>query len=194
MSMDSVIEEKRRLRRQCLEFRRSLSEEQRCELNEALLRRFLSLPEFHSAGGLLLYASMPEEPATLPIARLALEAGKRVAFPICLTESTSLAFYEVGAIQELSPGHYGILEPPSVRPANPAVFPMCIVPAAAFDREGHRIGLGKGYYDRFLADYQGFTVGLVYSGCLLPRVPRESHDMCVDAVITEQEIVRPSAR
>lgn len=63
---------------------------------------------------------------------------------------------------------------------------VCLVPGLAFDREGYRIGFGKGYYDRFLLNFSGLTVGMCYNKCIEDNLPRGYYDCPVDILITEK--------
>jgi 5-formyltetrahydrofolate cyclo-ligase len=87
----------------------------------------------------------------------------------------------------LVPGPYGILEPR--RDTREYVVPPddapVIVPGIAFSPAGHRIGYGKGYYDRFLAAHHGLKLGLAYEMQIVPSIPSDTHDVPVDLVITE---------
>jgi 5-formyltetrahydrofolate cyclo-ligase len=96
---------------------------------------------------------------------------------------------EIGALAELAPGPWGLLQPPEKE----AVwvddladgFDLVVVPGVAFDLRGHRIGHGGGFYDRVLYCTQAYKVGLVYGELLLEEIPNEPHDIPVDAVVTE---------
>ena len=68
-----------------------------------------------------------------------------------------------------------------------------LVPAVVFDKEGYRIGYGKGFYDRFLSNFTGVKVGLVYSNMILPKVPRGRFDKHVDIIISERGVVAVNA-
>lgn len=72
-----------------------------------------------------------------------------------------------------------------------AKFAMCfIVPGVAFDRSGHRLGRGRGYYDRLLSGVSAPKIALAFSFQLLPMLPYESHDIVMDVIVTEKEIIR----
>ena len=75
----------------------------------------------------------------------------------------------------------------------PSQQSICIVPAVVFDKEGYRIGYGKGFYDRFLSNFTGVKVGLVYSNMILPKVPRGRFDKHVDIIISERGVVAVNA-
>lgn len=135
---------------------------------------------------LLLYVPMEGEVGLLPLARMARERGIPIAFPKCDPKTGSMAFYTLNADARLSPGAYGIPEPPDDAPlCVPDERALCILPGLAFSEDGHRLGYGKGYYDRYLAHFNGVTVGAVCSKLLLPRIPTDAHDIPAQIVVTE---------
>jgi 5-formyltetrahydrofolate cyclo-ligase len=76
---------------------------------------------------------------------------------------------------------------------SPADLDVVVVPALALGRDGSRLGYGGGYYDAFLAETPAARVGVAFAACLVPSVPSEPHDARLDAVVTEDEVVRVSA-
>ena len=97
-------------------------------------------------------------------------------------------FYFIKSYDDLSPGKYGILEPVPERCEKAVDFlrGLCLVPGLSFDLQGYRLGFGKGYYDRFLSDFGGTTVGICYSKCTMGELPRGTFDRAVDIVLTEK--------
>ena len=69
---------------------------------------------------------------------------------------------------------------------------LVVVPGVSFDRRGHRLGYGRGYYDSLLKKVKGCTIGLAYDMQIVERVPDEPHDVAVDMVVTQSEIIRCS--
>ena len=111
-----------------------------------------------------------------------------MAFPISDPKTCTLSFRLVSSLSELSPGAYGIFEPTADAPfAENDFLTLCVVPAVSFDRFGFRLGYGKGFYDRFLADFHGKSVGLIDSRLLTDSLPRDEFDKSVDLIITERE-------
>ena len=110
--------------------------------------------------------------------------------PLCLPAVTDdgLVFRHWRQGDALNIGAFGLSEPAhSAEPLQPATL---IVPLAAFDRRGHRIGYGKGFYDRALASLpQALTIGLAFATQEIDQVPEEAHDHALDYVITEREII-----
>lgn len=99
-----------------------------------------------------------------------------------------MEFRLIRSLGSLSAGPFGILEPTESCPlARPGADSVCMVPGWCFDREGMRIGYGKGYYDRFLRTYAGRTVGLCYADCCCERLPHGPWDIPVQRVVTERD-------
>lgn len=150
-----------------------------------------TLQEYKDADTILLYFPTRSEPDLSYLAIAAWSDGKAVAFPISRTESNTLDFRTVSSLSELNAGAYGICEPSEI--CKPALFStktLCIVPALAVDREGYRLGYGKGYYDRFLADFVGRAVIAIHSSLICERLPRNSTDIPIHTIITETGAIR----
>src|SRR5690606_31495510 len=92
--------------------------------------------------------------------------------------------------QGLRVNRWGIAEPPPGEEVNPSIIDLVVVPAFGAGRNGHRIGHGFGYYDEFLGNVDAVKVALVYDACLVDHVPHEAHDVPMDVVVTENEVVR----
>ena len=91
------------------------------------------------------------------------------------------------APDDLAPGAFGIPEPQG-EAADPASIDLTLVPGAAFDKSGGRLGRGGGYYDRYLPLVRGLTVGLAFECQMLETVPREAHDIGIQRVVTESAV------
>ena len=97
-----------------------------------------------------------------------------------------MEFYSISSFDDLESGAYGIYEPKKeCLKITADENTVCIVPGLAFDKSGFRIGFGKGYYDRFLSEFKGESVGLCYDECFSDILIKDKFDMCVSAVITE---------
>ena len=196
MYIKDIRELKKSLRAQSRRFRERLEPERKSELDRKIGARFASLKEYAGASVVYTYVSKPLEVDTLRLIEAAFADGKRVAVPRCLPETLKLEFYEIASAADLMPGCYGVLEPApeKCRPARESAGALCIVPGLSFDSQGYRLGYGKGYYDRFLADFSGVTVGLCYSGCTRWDLPHGYYDRPVDILVTEKYIRRMPAR
>ena len=166
--------------------RASITPEQRKAWDTAIVERIAASEVFQNASAVLLYAPVGSEINLLPLARIARERGKRIAFPRCDVETNTMQFFYLEPNVRLSLGAYQIPEPPADAPlCEPDETALCILPALTFDLSGARLGYGKGYYDRFLATFPGVSVGAVYTTLLVRRVPTEPHDLPVSMLFTE---------
>ncbi|MBR5559232.1 MAG: 5-formyltetrahydrofolate cyclo-ligase [Oscillospiraceae bacterium] len=181
-------EEKQALRRLLKEQRAALSAEHTCQWDNAIAQNVINSQWFAKADTLFAYISVGREVDTASIIAAAHQLNKQVAVPRC-GEKGSMSFYIIDGLDDLTDGKYGIPEPADhCLPAAATSHSLCLVPALAFDQNGFRIGYGGGYYDRFLAEFPGKSLGLVRSAFLLERIPAERHDLPVDGVVTEQFI------
>lgn len=140
----------------------------------------------------LVYVSRGNEVGTLEVIKTALAAGKRVAVPRVNERRKSLSFYEIRSLDELQPGFKGILEPTGGRmPLGTKDFigSVCLVPGLVFDSDGHRIGYGGGYYDRFLPFYPGDKIALARGSQVSSNpLPVDDNDVPVDFIVTESGV------
>jgi len=112
------------------------------------------------------------------------DLGKALYLPK-LTDEFSFKAIKYG---ELSSNQYGIPEPSGEEATS---LDLILVPGVAFDRQGNRIGMGKGYYDRFLAKQKNvLKIGLAFSEQILASIPKEPYDEIVDLIITDEEVIR----
>lgn len=192
--MYEIRTEKNRLRKKYKELRESLAVSEKAKLDERICNRFMSLVSYRFADTLLLYAPIKGEIDIRPIAMAALSAGKRVAFPRCIPESSKMQFHFVNSLDELAPASYGIPEPSSDAPVfdknnkHSRESCICLIPALIYDKRGYRVGYGKGYYDRYLADFNGTKVGIIYNSCVIDTLPHGRYDLKVDFTVSERGV------
>lgn len=170
-----------------------LSGEERERAGERIARAVWSLPELAAARTLLLYSAVPGEVPTDKIAAEAWSRGLTVLYPRCV-DDFEMTLHQTAAAADLrAAGRYGILEPDESCPmvAREDVD-VVLVPGLAWDAEGNRLGRGRGYFDRLLGDrvWRGFRCGLFFAVQELPRVPSDRFDVRLDAVVTEERLVR----
>lgn len=157
------------------------------EKSAALESRFLSSPEFISARSLLVYVSLPNEPETRGIIKRALELKKSVYAP--KVEGDDICVCRLHGLSGLSPGRFGISEPPGEAKCELREFDVAIVPGLAFDLKGNRLGRGGGFYDRLLAVTKGELVGFAFDEQVVDKVPSAGHDVKVEKVFTDKRVV-----
>ncbi len=186
--------EKTRIRESMLEQRLAIPAELRYEADTAMAGRFVNLATFRFAEIILLYAPIKSEPNVLLCCEAALKAGKRLAFPRCYPDTCTMTYGMVSSPDDLVEGAYGILEPredAEIYLPDPSKHDICVVPAVCFDKKGYRIGYGKGYYDRFLSNFGGTSVGFCLNRFLCDSLPRGRYDRAVDLIITEKGVIAP---
>lgn len=185
----TVNEQKKQLRKAMLQKRKELSESETAVKNFAITEKLLSLAKVQSAELILPFVSAKGEVGTREFIARCFDAGKTVAVPRCIDDS-NMEFCVIHTFDDLEKGMYGIDEPKEyceVIKAENAENSVLIVPALCFDTKGYRLGYGKGYYDRFISRYSGFTVGVCYSEFITDDIPIDEYDRCVDIVITEKQ-------
>lgn len=177
---------KKKLRAELKLLRDSLEEKDK--LSDRICEAFIGSDLYENAETLLLYYSSASEVSTVKIFCKALSDGKKTAFPLCTDNQGTMVFYYVSDEKELKKGMYGIMEPPCENEMfSGAENCICIVPGLSFDKNGYRIGYGKGYYDRFLSDFNGISVGLCYEAMVSEKVPTDKYDKKVNYLITDKK-------
>jgi 5-formyltetrahydrofolate cyclo-ligase len=163
-----------------------LSPEVRAAASASLCAICLLRPEWRQAQTILLYASLPDEVDVWPVLQQGLASGKTVALP---RYSVQTKAYGAAAIcnpeADIQPGKLGIREPKSDCAAIPLNrLDLVLVPGVAFDLHGRRLGRGKGFYDRLLADVRGVKCGVAFDEQIVPEVPVGPHDAPLDCIVT----------
>ncbi len=179
---------KRGLREEYKQKRQRLTPEQKKVQDDAVIARFCQTPQYKRAKTVLLYISTAAEIDTSGLLNRAMSDGKKIAAPLCTDGEGQMEFYIVDSPERLIKGRFGVLEPDPEVCEGLRSFDesICVVPGLAFDRQGFRLGYGKGYYDRFLSGYPGVKLGLCYCSCLAVRLPRGRYDVPVEYIVTEK--------
>ena len=189
MSSLSIEAKKSKVRKSILNQFKSQSASERLRKSTIILDRVSRLSEFQKSRVIMFYVSMFEEGDTLPLLKKGLREGRVVTVPFVDQKTRSLLCVQITDPEnDLVAGSYGILEPKKhlVDHFGLTELEMVLVPGLAFDRTGHRLGRGKGYYDRFLTLLPKHikTIGLAYDFQLLDSIPVNDLDVAVQHVIT----------
>lgn len=166
------------LRKELLALRRSCS---LCELSFSELKAY---PEFVRAEVVFCYVSAHGEVGTRKlIQELLME--KEVVVPYCTDKNGNMICVKINSLDDLREGSFGIPEP-----ENPTEFPkeridFAIVPGISFDREGYRLGYGKGYYDRFLENINPYKLGVCQREFFREELPHDKYDVKMDSVLLQ---------
>nr|WP_326216104.1 5-formyltetrahydrofolate cyclo-ligase [uncultured Oscillibacter sp.] len=179
-------EEKQQLRAVMRARERQLSDRYRRESDQAIAAHLTAMPEYQAAGTIFCFVGTPHEIDTRPILENALAAGKRLCVPLC-TGPGMMELRQITTLSQLSPGAYGIPEPPEDAPTvSVDETDFAILPCLTCNHLGHRLGQGQGYYDRFLAHYRSGAVLLCREKLIREEIPLEPHDYPIPWVLTER--------
>ncbi len=169
------------LRREYKEIRANIKN--KAYLDKIIFNKVINLKEYKQAKLILVYASLKDEVDTIKLIKYSLENGKKVAVPRC--KGDNIVFYNINSLEELAEGKFGILEPKTSKVVGDLNNSICIVPGLVFDKEKNRVGYGKGFYDRFLENYNGTKIGLTYKECICEKIDSDKYDIKMDKIIDE---------
>lgn len=188
----TTIDRKSQMRRAAYDARNA--QPNKDEVSHVICEQFISLPEYQTACTVMWYINARSEVRTRPHLHTALASDKRVVIPYCVGDVLQLWWLQ--DMNELVEGTWKILEPPQQRwheeqrQIRPTDLDLVMVPGVAFDRQGGRLGNGKGYYDKLLAaagDNTAF-VAVAYESQMFPEVPKGPYDVLMDKVVTEKAV------
>ena len=178
------------LRRAGIGARDSLTPEAREEMSRRIAERIAASPEFRAAGTVLLYRAVRGEVRLEALEAAPEAAGKRLVYPRCVSDTEMIALLPVGG-DAWAPGRYGIPEPVPERaePIPPEDIDLVICPGAAFDEGCRRLGMGAGFYDRYLERCVNARIVMAAFECQkAARIPAAPWDRPMEAVFTEERV------
>lgn len=178
--------------------RKSLSKREIDEKSAAMREKLFSLNEFKDAKNIMFYVSFNNEVDTIETIKELLknkgENKKNIIVPYVEKNNPILQLSKLNSFDDLEPKTFGILEPKDgkIKKFDVKKVDLVLVPGIVFDENGHRIGYGYGYYDRFLRklNKNKTKIGLCYDFQLVDKIPEEKHDVPMDIIITEKRIVK----
>lgn len=184
----TLEEEKQAQRRQGIAARRALTDQERAAANGALCAALEALPVWQKAKTVLAYAAAGGEADLAALLEAAARAGKAIAYPLCGAGYTMEAAQPIGP-ESWEVGMYGIRTPirEKSRLLPPEQLDLILVPCTAFDEDCRRVGMGKGYYDRYLPRCpRAFKLGVAFEAQKTARAAVEPHDQRLDGFMTER--------
>ena len=168
------------LRKYISQQKRQFTPQQLAQLSFPVLDRLR--PLLCEAKVILAYYSLPDEVDTHTLIQELVAEGKTVLLPKVL-DDTTMELRQYAGPQDLSEGAYHIMEPMGAPFKDFSQIDVALIPGLAFDTNGHRLGRGKGYYDRFLTAFTGKTIGVCFDFQKVAEVPVDAHDVAVDRVV-----------
>jgi 5-formyltetrahydrofolate cyclo-ligase len=181
---------KRALRREILARRDALAPRDRAAMSLAVAEHLLALPELRAEGTAMAFWSFGSEVDTRPVLERLAGRGVRIALPRVAGADLVPVVFEPG--DALVATAFGTREPAGGTALAPRDLDVVITPGVAFDGEGFRVGYGGGFYDRLFRRLGtgAFRVAVGFSLQVVDRVPRGGGDLPVDAVVTEEGVLR----
>ena len=174
--------DKKALRSTIRQQKRAMSEEEIQRRSEKLAELFYASELYRNAATIYGYLPYNQEVRTTPMLEQALRDGKRIAVPKVYGEEMKFIYME--DLSQVEKGYAGIPEPIADDPIADDETALVLMPGMAFDPQGHRIGYGGGFYDKFLASEPNHpTLALCYEFQMLPSLETEEHDIPVDCVL-----------
>lgn len=151
-------------------------------------KRLMETDLWKNAKTVYLYVSLPDEVDTKPLVIAAWDAGKQVAVP--RVANGGMTFHELTSYDQLREGYSHIMEPFGTKEVDDPSA-LIVIPGVAFDVKKHRLGYGKGFYDKYLAAHPGHpTAALSFDFEVIAEVPNAEHDVVPDILITDRGILR----
>ena len=186
---------KNKIRKEMLSQREGLSEERVISLSKAIAGKVNNLREFKEAKTVFCYISKGKEVFTEDIIMKSLYMNKKVIAPRVDEHKNKIVLHEIKSPgKDLSQGFRGISEPKSHLPVlgNLNKINFAIIPGIAFDRNGRRIGFGKGFFDKLLSkkDLYPILCGIAFDFQITDNIPYFPHDICMDIIVSEKRIIR----
>lgn len=179
---------KNQLKESMLKKRNSLLKEEIIEKSRKIGQNLFNLEHYKSSKTVMFFVSFDSEAHTHEIIKEAL-TNKTVLIPKVVHHEIEPSL--IIDFDNLIPGKFGILEPIETMKIAYKNIDLVLVPGIVFDKEGHRIGYGFGYYDKFLAKVpKAIKIGLAFDFQVIGKIPREMHDAPVDLIVTDERIIR----
>lgn len=176
--------DKKALRRQIGEKKSAMTADEIERRSAILAERLFATAQYRRAGAVYAYLSFNQEVRTRPIIEHAWASGKRVAVPKVVGDEMTFIWLE--RFDDLAVSGFGVPEPAGDGPVAADESALVLMPGLVFDPQGHRVGYGGGYYDRYLARHPGHVkVALCFDFQLIGHIEPDPHDIPADLVIID---------
>ena len=193
---------KSQLRNKFILLRNGLTRAEVSKKSGLIGQKLLTTAQISTAKSVSAYLPIGNEAETKPLIDALVARGANVYLPAYDVLSKSYVFPRFNGWDDLEPGPYGILQPSDSQANTPGVksrrysestpevsLDVAIIPGLAFDKRGVRLGYGKGVFDRLLAHSKAFKIGLAYDFQVVDKLPKETHDLVMDIVVTEKRFL-----
>lgn len=188
----NIQEQKEILRKKFQELRKEKFEEYKHFVKD-IYKNLFSIDELNKCSSVLAYYSKDYEVPTKDLIELLLEKNKIVALPQTDFKNKNLIprLITKNNLKNLKKNMFGVLEPDAnFDVLEPDKIDLVLVPGLVFDRFGYRLGYGYGFYDRFLQISNFIKIGLCFSFQVIKRLPTEKHDVALDFLVTQKDVIK----
>jgi 5-formyltetrahydrofolate cyclo-ligase len=186
------LQTKKEIRKYIIEKRAAIEYDVRKEWDIKIYNKLINSEFYKNSKVIFAFVSFKSEVDTHEIIKRAIMDKKIICVPKIRSKAKGIEIFRINSMAELSVGYHGILEPiDNCIAVNSEDLDLILMPGAAFDRQGGRLGYGMGYYDRFLANMNSYVdkIALAYDFQVLEKVPMEERDVRINGIITNKEVV-----
>lgn len=184
---------KTNLRTELLLRRRKLDKNMIAAQSDNMAKQLFAWPYYQQAKVIMLFLSMFDEPQMVKIIEDSWSQGKTVCVPHMRKEFGVMDAAVIDNWSELVKGRFNLLvpDPVTLKIINPELIDLIIVPGVGFDHSGNRLGMGAGYYDRFIPQApQAILIGAIWSSHIMESIPHNDYDKPVHFLLNEDEIIK----
>ncbi|EIW18390.1 MULTISPECIES: 5-formyltetrahydrofolate cyclo-ligase [Pelosinus] len=184
---------KTNLRTELLLRRRTLDKDMIAAQSDNMAKHLFAWPYYQQAKVIMSFLSMFDEPQMVKIIEGSWSQGKTVCVPHMRKEFGVMDAAVIDNWNTLVKGRFNLLvpDPENLTIMNPELIDLIIVPGVGFDRSGNRLGMGAGYYDRFIPQApQAILIGAIWSSHIIESIPHKDYDMPVHFLLNEDEIIK----
>ena len=183
---------KHALRKEILALRVEMNATERAKKDASIFKKLTHTVFFRKSKIIFCYVSKANEVDSLKIIN---NYAKKKTLVVPKVSGENLELFRLEHVDHLEKGSFGVMEPNHrIAKKHVGEIDLAIVPGVVFDKRGHRIGYGKGYFDRFLKNLKCPKIGLAYEFQIIDKIPEDPYDVPVDFIITEKNIYDVSAK
>jgi 5-formyltetrahydrofolate cyclo-ligase len=186
------FQEKKEIREHILTKRELIDTDIKNQWDESIFNNVINSELYKKANTIFAFVSFKSEVDTHKIIKYAIKDKKTICVPRIQSKQKGMEIFKINDFQQLKKGYFGILEPLESCPEiDKKEIDLILIPGVAFDRQGGRVGYGAAFYDRFLSNLNKKVdkIALAYDFQVLDNIPMDEHDVRIDGVITEKEII-----
>jgi len=183
---------KEKLRAELLAKRRKLNKEMITIQSDKMAAQLYNWPVYQNAKVIMLFLSMPDEPQMQNIIEHGWRQGKIICVPHMRQQFGLMDAARIDSMEGLVQGRFNLMvpDPTQLNVVDPGLIDLMVIPAVAFDYDGNRLGMGAGYYDRFIPHAnKAVRIGAIWSSQIVDRVPIDPYDQAVHYLLVEDAII-----